>query len=115
MTSPTGSHTPPPPGKDADAAEIQADIERTRAELGSTVEALSEKLDVKAQAQNTLHDVTQRVTEQAKVAQIRGAEIVDRAKDAATDDQGAVTPPVIVGAGVVVLAFVMYLIWGSRR
>ena len=114
MTSPIGSSTPPP-GKDADAAEIQADIERTRAELGTTVEALSEKLDVKAQARNKVHDVTQRATEQAKAVQVRGAEIVDRATDAATDDRGTVTPPVIVGAGVVALAVVMFLIWGSRR
>ncbi|WP_051441491.1 DUF3618 domain-containing protein [Arthrobacter sp. H14] len=42
-------HTPEP-GKDAGTSEIQADIETTRAELGQTVEQLSERLDVKAQA-----------------------------------------------------------------
>lgn len=112
MTSPTDI---PPPDKDADAAELQADIERTRAELGTTVEALSEKLDVKAQAQNTVRDITQRTTEQVKAVQARGGEIYGRAMDAATDEQGAVTPPVAVAAGAVTLAVVLLLIWGSRR
>lgn len=105
----------PPPGKDAGAAEIQADIERTRAELGTTVEALSEKFDVKTQARNTMHDVTRRASEQAKAVQARGGEIYGRAKDAATDEQGAVTPPVAVAAGTITLAAVVLLIWGSRR
>lgn len=105
----------PPPGRDADAAEIQADIERTRAALGTTVEALSEKLDVKKQAQNTVHDVRQRATEQAKAVQARGGEIYGRAKDAATDEHGAVTPPVAVAAGAITLAAVVFLIWGARR
>lgn len=114
MTSPTSSDVPPP-GKDADAAEIQADIERTRAELGSTVEALTEKFDLKAQAQNKVQDLRHRAAEQARAVQARGGEIVGRAKDAATDDQGAVTPTVVAGAGAVVLAVVVFLIWGPRR
>ncbi len=112
MTSPTDI---PPPGPDADAEEVQADIERTRADLGTTVEALTEKLDVKTQAQNKVQDVTQRASEQAKAVQARGGEIYGRAKDAATDEQGAVTPPVAVAAGAVVLAVVVALIWGARR
>lgn len=114
MTSPTGSDTTPP-GKDADAAEIQADIERTRADLGSTVEALSEKLDVKAQAQNKVQDVTHRAAEQAKAVQARGGQVLDRARHAATDDDGAVTPTVVVAAGALALGVVVFLIWGSRR
>lgn len=114
MTSSTGSDTPPP-GKDADAAEIQADIERTRADLGSTVEALSGKLDVKAQAQHKVQDVSHRAAEQAKAVQARGGRVLDRARDAATDDEGAVAPAVVVGAGVLAMALVVLLIWGSRR
>lgn len=56
MTAPTGSDTPPH-GTDADAAELQADVERTRAQLGSTVEALTEKLDVTALARKKVEDV----------------------------------------------------------
>ncbi|HEY9303097.1 MAG TPA: DUF3618 domain-containing protein [Mycobacterium sp.] len=38
---------PNEPGRDADIREIQADIERTRGELGQTVDALSANLDAK--------------------------------------------------------------------
>jgi hypothetical protein len=38
---------PNEPGRDADIRDIQADIERTRGELGQTVEALSANLDAK--------------------------------------------------------------------
>ena len=40
----------PEPGPEAGIEDLQADIERTRTQLGQTVEALSDKLDVKAQA-----------------------------------------------------------------
>lgn len=39
-----------------EAREIQKDIERTRAELAETVDALSAKLDVKAQAKQRAHE-----------------------------------------------------------
>jgi hypothetical protein len=41
--------------------EIRRDIERTRRELGDTVEALSHKADVKAQARQKKNEVQQRV------------------------------------------------------
>ncbi len=41
----------PEPGPNAGIDEIQADIARTREQLGETVSALTGKLDVKAQAQ----------------------------------------------------------------
>jgi hypothetical protein len=41
--------------------EIRRDIERTRRELGDTVEALSHKADVKAQARQKKEEVQQRV------------------------------------------------------
>ena len=44
--------TPEPgePSRDADIPEIQADIERTRDQLGDTVDALSANLDAKKAA-----------------------------------------------------------------
>jgi hypothetical protein len=42
------------------ADEIEADIERTREQLGNTVDALSEKLDVKAQARHTIQNLKPR-------------------------------------------------------
>lgn len=48
----------PQPGPDAGIEELQADIERTRGELGETVAALSDKMDVKTRTQNRIHEVT---------------------------------------------------------
>jgi hypothetical protein len=42
------------PPKGAKPEEIEKHIERTRADLGTTVEALSHKLDVRSQAQEKL-------------------------------------------------------------
>lgn len=47
----TTRYSGPEPPKGASADEIEAHIEHTREELGDTVEALSHKFDVKAQAQ----------------------------------------------------------------
>ncbi|HZQ32471.1 MAG TPA: DUF3618 domain-containing protein [Mycobacterium sp.] len=46
----TPEHLPPELPPDAGIDDIQADIRRTRHELGQTVEALSSKLNVKEQA-----------------------------------------------------------------
>ncbi len=50
-------------------AEIRADIEQTREELGETVEALAAKTDVKARAQDKVHEATERaLDERARAA-----------------------------------------------
>lgn len=48
-TNPTGQ--PPEPAKGATPEEIERDIERTREQLGQTVDALAAKADVKTRAQ----------------------------------------------------------------
>ncbi|WP_433782666.1 DUF3618 domain-containing protein [Actinomycetospora sp. CA-101289] len=105
--TPTGARTPPP-GPDATPEELVADIEATRAELGDTVEALSQKLDVKAQARHSLEDVKQ-----------RGTEAFAQARDAATDDHGNLTPEaraiaVRVAAGVAAV-LVLRALWKKVR
>ena len=54
-----GPDARPEPGPDAGIAELQADIEQTRGELGATVGALSDKLDVKARARQAVADAKQ--------------------------------------------------------
>jgi cobalamin biosynthesis Mg chelatase CobN len=72
--------------------EIQAEIEQQREQLAGTLDALSEKLDVKTQAQ-------------AKVAQV---------KDRATTETGRPrTEVLLLGATVVVVA--VALVWWRRR
>lgn len=45
------------PGPGASHAEVEADIARTREQLGRTVAQLVEKLDFKAQAEHTIEDI----------------------------------------------------------
>ena len=95
--------TPDPQRNDDESAttpsadELQADIARTREQLGATVEALGQRLDVKARAR-----------EQAAAARTRLQERASHVKDKATDDQGTVKPAVpaaLVGAGCLLAAF----------
>jgi len=65
------------PAASGDPAAIRADIERTRAELGDTVEALAAKTDVKARAQDAAHAAKVRV--QDSVAETAHA-VADEAK-----------------------------------
>jgi uncharacterized protein YdbL (DUF1318 family) len=79
--APTPERTP-----EADAAadrspqEIRADIQQTRAEVGDTVEALTEKTDVKAQGRK-------RISEIKANAQAKGEQLAAKAKS--TTPQGA--------------------------
>ena len=62
MTTPAEPHAPEPDlavgeGMAAGADEIEADIERTREQLVNTVDALSQRLDVKAQAQRRMQNL----------------------------------------------------------
>ena len=51
------------PGPEASVDDLQADLEATRAELGDTARALTDKLDVKARAGDAVDDVKNRVVE----------------------------------------------------
>jgi|tagenome__1003787_1003787.scaffolds.fasta_scaffold20465853_2 hypothetical protein len=83
--------------------EIQADIELQRERLAGTVDALTAKLDVKAQARAKVDDA--RAHTSAKVADL---------KDRATTDRGTPRPDLLVfGATVVVVAVV--IVWWRRR
>jgi Protein of unknown function (DUF3618) len=73
-----------------DTEQLRRDIERTRAELGATVEALSHKADVKAQARAK--------AEQAKVQAREKAEL------ARSQAQQNPTVPLAAGIGVAIVA-----------
>lgn len=88
----------PEPRPDAGIDELQADIEQTRAELGETVGALSDKLDVKGRAQHAVAEAKESVTQ-------RGHEVAHRAKS---------RPAVPVGVLVAVLACLGLVIWRRR-
>ncbi len=115
MTTPNDPDLPPP-GTDAGVEEIESDIARTRENLGNTVDELTQKLDVKAQAQHKVHDIKERAGEQVHTAQVRGGEALNHAKATVTNDQGKVTPAIpAVGAAVLVAAALALVMWRRRR
>jgi hypothetical protein len=59
-------HLPPEPGPEAGVDDIQADIERTRKELGDTVGELSKRLDVKERTKQKAAETKERVITSAQ-------------------------------------------------
>jgi ElaB/YqjD/DUF883 family membrane-anchored ribosome-binding protein len=79
--------------------QLRRDIERTRAELGATVEALSHKTDVKAQAR-----------EKAEQAKTQAREKAELAKSQAQEK-----PAIPIAAGIGVAIGALFLIRKKRR
>jgi ElaB/YqjD/DUF883 family membrane-anchored ribosome-binding protein len=111
-------------GQDGEAAEekpdidqLQSEIERTRQDLSETVDALTAKLDVKSRAKERLNVTKDRAAARVSDVQTRATGLAANARNAATDDQGKPTPPVLVGAAVAVAVLVAtgVLLWRRRR
>ncbi|MDA4109713.1 DUF3618 domain-containing protein [Mycolicibacterium holsaticum] len=98
MTTPESGR--PEPGPSADIAEIEADIEQTRDELGQTVAALSSKLDVKERSRQKAAETKERVAEKA-----------DTLRHTATDNPSRTVPIAIV----VLAVLAGIVIWRRRR
>ena len=110
----------PEPGPDAGIEDIQADIERTREELGETIEALSAKADVKSRvkkkAADTKDDITEKFYETKEIALEKAHAAQSAARDAVTDDTGSVKPGVPLIAALIAAAVVIGLVvWRRRR
>ncbi|MDT4892414.1 MAG: hypothetical protein QOE97_1449 [Pseudonocardiales bacterium] len=78
----------------SDVHAIQADIERTRAELADTVDALAAKLDVKAQAKQRAHELAVQAGDRVEKAKAVAPEPVQQALDKVTE----VSRPVVAKA-----------------
>lgn len=88
----------PPTGDEAtsdDPEVLRRQIDQTRADLGETVSALSDKADVKAQASAKADEVKEKVHEVGDAAKDRVDSLADRAKENPV--------PVAVGALVVLV------------
>lgn len=90
----------PEPGPDAGVDEIQTDIAQTRQQLGESVEALSAKLDVKAQARQRVDDTKARAVDTARSARQKA---------------GQAGPAVPALAFLAIAAVVGIIIWRRRR
>lgn len=121
----TADNTSPPPrpepepGPDAGIDDIQADIEKTRKELGETVEALSAKADVKARAKQKAADTKERITEKAQesrhVVVEKAHAAQSTARHAVTDSTGSVKPGVPIAALVAAAVIIGVVLWRRRR
>jgi ABC-type enterochelin transport system substrate-binding protein len=94
----------------SDLDEIEADIERTREQLGETVEALSRKFDMKARATQSVGHTKQRVKEQAIAAKQRGNHVVGQVTQTTRGRIGAVKPAVRLGIVAAVAALAVALV-----
>jgi uncharacterized protein DUF3618 len=93
------------PDAPPDMAELQADIERTRADLADTVDQLAAKLDVKSRVRTSVGETKDRA-----VAEL------SRLQDRATDDRGKPTPATLgIGGGVLAAAVAVLVVALWRR
>lgn len=97
--------------------QIQADIEKTRDDLGRTVEALSAKLDVKTRTKKRLSSAREQAEHRAVQARVEAAALTGRVVDAASDDEGRLRPAVPIAATVLVAAVALatVLSWKHRH
>ena len=108
--------TPNEPAKHLDSiSDVEDDIEQTRQQLGHTVDALKDKLDVKAHAQHKVEDVKASAAGHAHNVQDRAAHLASGVRDAATDGDGHPKPAVPIGGAAVAAAAAVTLVWLWRR
>ncbi|MBT2520880.1 DUF3618 domain-containing protein [Arthrobacter sp. ISL-28] len=115
----------PEPYKDAGIEDIKHDIEQTREELGETVEALTAKLDVKAQAKKKAASLKNQATsrlasgkEQAAAAMASSRARLDQlARQARTyqAENRQQSQALITGACAVAGALISTIIWRTTR
>jgi len=102
-----------------DQQELEKEIEQTRERLGDTVEALAAKVDVQAQAQEKLGQLTARLKGKATEAtrQLRLQDKANQAKQQATQAGQQIRKhpiPAAATAGALVLFFNLIRRWMRR-
>jgi hypothetical protein len=94
------SETTPALGPDATPEELEADMAATRARLADRVDALADKVDVKARAQDKVEDVkvaAQARAEEGKEKVLAGSrDVADRYQDLSRPAQVAVAVAPVV-------------------
>jgi LPXTG-motif cell wall-anchored protein len=90
-----------------DTEQLRRDIARTRAELGATVEALSHKADLKAQARAKADQAKAQARERAELVKAQAREKAALARSRAEENPAM---PLAAGIGVAIVA-----LWLLRR
>jgi ElaB/YqjD/DUF883 family membrane-anchored ribosome-binding protein len=90
-----------------DTEQLRRDIARTRAELGATVEALSHKADLKAQARAKAEQAKAQARERAELVKVQAREKAELARTRAQENPAV---PLAAGIGVAIVA-----LWAIRR
>jgi hypothetical protein len=65
MSAPDNASSSPTTSKEPSVAELQADIEQTRQQLGDTVDALAAKLDFKSRAKDKVSATMEQLKDRA--------------------------------------------------
>jgi ABC-type uncharacterized transport system involved in gliding motility auxiliary subunit len=87
----------PPPAKDASAEEIEADIAATRERLAESVDALADKVNVKARAQEKAEHTKEQAKQKLDRAKSKGQDLLGRARQASRPIQlTIVSVPVLI-------------------
>ncbi len=111
----TAPSAPAEPEKGASPDEIEADLGRTRRELGETVEALTEKLDVKSQAREQINEAKHRIAEQTNDARQHAVTYLEWAKAFLTDEQGKPNTNAWIGVVTVLATAALAIAFRGRR
>lgn len=102
------------PGAKASADEIEADLERTREQLGETIDALGAKFDVKTNAKNKMNGIKRRAENELRTARIHADQTAARVRSAATDENGKPKPAVLGGTAAVFIVLGI-VVWRRMR
>ncbi|WP_433828511.1 DUF3618 domain-containing protein [Actinoplanes sp. CA-015351] len=111
MTSPTSP---------TDPAQLRAEIQQTRADLGGTVEALAAKTDVKTRAKQALSDTAGQARQRVSVATAKTAQAAVTTKERLTEAsrhptvRRALPPTAITAAAAAVLCTALVVVQRRR-
>ena len=94
--------------------ELQAQIEVQREQLAETLDALTEKLDVKAQAQHKVADVKAQARQRAAELRSTTQSTVATVKDRGTTADGRPRPELLGLAAAGVTALLALVLWRRR-
>jgi hypothetical protein len=96
----------PPPAEDASIEEIEADIAATRERLADSVDALADKVNVKARAQEKADETKQQAKKKLGQAKTKGQDLLSQAGEAPRPVQLAIVAvPVALIILLIVKAF----------